>query len=153
MLTPKSSAEGIHKEMTKSRQPTSFIRRARIAQGRKELAASSDESLSRNSQKMEAAWKIVCEIREETERNGKDGLLGRIRVKRERVKLAKQGAFEGSVWSARKVVEKQKKARFVEADRTVNAATEQKARKPSSSEKPNKKRKRIVRFKRKRQNS
>ncbi|KAL8793642.1 MAG: hypothetical protein Q9195_003794 [Heterodermia aff. obscurata] len=121
--------KGIHKEMTKGRQPTAFIRRARIAQSRKEVEAQDEEDLIHDRQKVDLAWQIVCEIRKETERYGKGGVLGRIRVIQERRKMERQGAFKGSVWQAKKVVEEEKMSRFIEEDVATNAEVEENVRK------------------------
>ena len=113
--------KGIHKEMIKGRQPTAFIRRARIAQGRKEVEAQDEEDLIHYRQKVDLAWQIVGEIKKETERYGKGGLVGRIRVMQERRKLEREGAFKGSVWQAKKVVEERKMSRFIDEDVATNA--------------------------------
>ena len=117
--------KGVHKEMVKGRQPTAFIRRARIAQGRKEVKAQDEVDLNHDRQKIDLAWQIVCEIKKETERYGKGGFLGRIRVIQERRKMERQGAFNGSVWQARKVVEERKMSRFIEEDVATNAEVEE----------------------------
>ena len=117
--------KGIHKEMIKGREPTAFTRRARMAQGRKEVEAQDEEDLIHNRQKVDLAWQIVCEIKKETERYGKGGLMGRIRVIRERRKMERQGAFKGSVWQAKKIVEERKMSRFIEEDVATNAEVEE----------------------------
>ena len=117
--------KGIHKEMIKGRQPTAFIRRARIAQGRKEVKAQNEENLIHDRQKVDLAWQIVCEIKKETERYGKGGVWGRIRVIQERRKMEREGAFTGSVWQAKKVVEERKMSRFIEQDGPTNAEVEE----------------------------
>ena len=118
--------KGIHKEMLKGQQPTAFIRRARTVQGQRDLLKAQDEkTLPHDERQIDAAWKIICEIREETERNGKEGLLGRIRVKRERRQMEKQGAFKGSVWRAQKVVQNRKISRLIEEDNIAAAQKEE----------------------------
>ena len=111
--------------MIKGRQPTAFIRRARIAQGRKEVKAQDERDLTDDRQKVDLAWQIVCEIKKETERHGKGGFWGRIRVVQEKRKMERQGAFNGSVWQAKKVVEERKMSRFIEEDIATNAEVEE----------------------------
>ena len=144
--------KGLHKELHKGKQPTAFVRRARIAQGRNEFMNQDGKTLAAYAEKIEAACKIVCEIREETERKGKEGLIGRIRVKRERREMARQGAFKGSVWGAKKVVEERKMSRFVEEDRVLNAEVEGKAREQYNGGKKWRQGKRTIRFKREKRN-
>lgn len=122
------TSKGIHKELTKGRQPTAFVRRARIYQGRKESEALDEGARKRDEKQVEVAWKYVREIMEELERNGKEGLRGRIRRRWEIRKLDRQGAFKGSVWSAKKVVEERQKSRFIEEDKILKADIEKKAR-------------------------
>ena len=93
--------KGIHKELTRFRQPTAFIRHARIIQGDREVKAQDDQTLLFQREKIEAAWNIVCEIKKETERKGKEGFVGQMRVKRERRQMEKQGVFDGSGESSR----------------------------------------------------
>lgn len=108
------TSKGIHKELTKGRQPTALVRRARIFQGHKEFGALDEAARQRDEQQVEVAWKFVREIMEELETNGKEGLQGRLRRTWEMRKLGRQGAFKGSVWSAKKVVEEKQKTRFIE---------------------------------------
>ena len=133
--------------MLKGQQPTAFIRRARTVQGQRDLLKAQDEkTLPHDERQIDAAWKIVCEIREETERNGKEGLLGRIRVKRERRQMEKQGAFKGSVWRAQKVVQDRRKSRFIEEERIAASQKEQIASEQHDSGQDNWKSKARVHF-------
>ena len=110
------TSKGIHKELTKGRQPTAFVRRARIFQGQKEFGALDEAARQRDEQQVEVAWRLVREITEELEPNGKEGLQGRIRRRWEMRKLDRQGAFKGSVWSAKKTVEERQRSRFIKDD-------------------------------------
>ena len=103
--------KGIYKETTKSKQPTAFIRQARMFQGRKDVEAQSEGSLQRSEETVDAAWRIIREVKKEMEVNGKEGLLGRFRAKQEQRRMRRQGAFKGSVWGADKVIEERKKSR------------------------------------------
>lgn len=139
--------KGIHKEMLKGKQPTAFIRHARTVHGQRDLLKAQDEgTLRRDEEKVDAAWKIICEIREETERFGKEGLLGRIRVKHETRQMEKQGAFEGSVWTAKKVVEDRKKSRFIKEDRLAAPRYERTAREQDDAGVEGRRSKRMIHF-------
>ena len=125
LLSVAYTFKGIHMEMIKGRQPTAFIRRARTAQGRKEVKAQNEVDIIQHREKVDLAWQIVCEIRKETERYGKGGFVGRIRVMQEKRKMEREGAFRGSVWQAKKVVEERKMSRFVEEGVATNAEVEE----------------------------
>ncbi|KAL9124890.1 MAG: hypothetical protein Q9217_005833 [Psora testacea] len=96
--------KGIHKELTKGRQPTAFIRQARIIQGAKDMRAMDHVTKNREMVKVDTAWQIVGEIRAEVESCKQEGVKGRIAVLRERRKLDKMGAFE-NVGHAKKALE------------------------------------------------
>ena len=82
--------KGVHKELIKDKQPTAFIRRARIVQGRKDMKTLTAE----DETKVDAAWKVVVEIWNEVERAKKEGLLSRLRIEQARRRLLREGAFE-----------------------------------------------------------
>lgn len=86
--------KGVHKELTKSRQPTAFIRRARIIQGGRDVRALDGKAKERESAKIDAAWRIISEIRKEEETQREEGLKGRVAVLREQKKKEKKGAYE-----------------------------------------------------------
>lgn len=86
--------KGVHKEMVKSKQPTAFIRSARIIQGGKDLRSLKKAKLQEIEARVEKAWAIVVEIMKEVSRTKEEGLSGRWAVARERRRLEKTGAFE-----------------------------------------------------------
>jgi hypothetical protein len=116
------TAKGLHKEMVKHRQPTAFIRKARIIQGGKELralkvaSASSDvkdaflkpgevsvyaprkgETLKNVEEKVEDGWKIVIEVLDAADTVREQGILrlkGKLHLHRERMKWREAGALE-----------------------------------------------------------
>ena len=98
------SLKGVHKELIKSRQPTSFIRDARIIQGGKDVRALDGMAKERESAKVDAAWRIVSEIRRENEARKEAGFKGRMVVLKEKRKTTHMGAYE-SVGQAKKSLE------------------------------------------------
>lgn len=86
--------KGVHKEMLKGKQPTAFIRRARIIQGGQDMRSLKKAELRDTEMQIEKAWAMVLEIMKETQRTQEEGLSGRWAVARERRRLEKAGAFE-----------------------------------------------------------
>ena len=86
--------KGVHKEMVKGKQPTGYIRRARVLQGGKDIRALTQAELQETEIKIDKAWAIVLEIMKEIKRTKEEGLSGRWAVARERRRLEKTGAFE-----------------------------------------------------------
>lgn len=86
--------KGVHKEMVKSKQPTAFIRRARMIQSGEDIRALKKAELQGIESRIEQAWAVVAEIMEEINRTKEEGLGGRWAVARERRRLEKTGAFE-----------------------------------------------------------
>lgn len=77
--------KGLQKEAGKKRQPTHFIRRARIMQGRKDLAALSPEQKKEVEKKVLHGWGVMKEIWRamDRERDNK-GFKGRVKRFKER---------------------------------------------------------------------
>lgn len=86
--------KGVHKEMVKGKQPTAFIRHARILQGLKDMGNLKKGKLQETEVKVEEAWAMVVEIMKEVVRTKEEGLSGRWAVARHRRRLEKTGAFE-----------------------------------------------------------
>lgn len=108
--------KGVHKELVKSKKQklTHFIRSAKQLQGKQELSALDESTKRQVSDRIDAAWKIVMEIKHELEiTRQKEGLMGRITLAREKRRLSKQGAFE-SVDTTRKAFTKWKHERAAE---------------------------------------
>ncbi|KAL8820755.1 MAG: hypothetical protein Q9191_007451 [Dirinaria sp. TL-2023a] len=142
--------KGVHKEMIKNKQPTAFIRRSHIKQGRKDLAALDDEQQREVQQMIDTAWKVLEEIKNEQDIVRSEGAMGRIKVKRTKRNLNAQGAFE-SVPRAKKVVEDRKMNRFLEDEKKQNAAEESRTREQTEGQKKKEKtspgkRNRLVKF-------
>lgn len=108
--------KGVHKELVKSKKQklTHFIRNAKQLQGKQELSALDESTKRQVSDRIDAAWKIVMEIKYEIEiTQQKEGLIGRIKLAKETRRLSKQGAFE-SVDTTRKAFTKWKHERAAE---------------------------------------
>lgn len=116
--------KGVHKELIKSRQPTAFIRKARMIQGGQD--ARTLMAKQRELTKVDAAWRIVSEIRKEDERQKEEGLKGRVKVANEKRNMDKSGGFE-TVGHAKKALEtKQKERRERENSMAVRSSSEEK---------------------------
>ncbi|KAL8917547.1 MAG: hypothetical protein Q9172_005803 [Xanthocarpia lactea] len=104
--------KGLHKEMIKGKQPTHFIRRARIAQGVQDVKALDDVARRREDEKVEKAWQVVLDIAQELAVVKDEGFKAKWRFRREGRRLVKEGKFE-SVGSAAEALEEWKKERRV----------------------------------------
>ena len=102
--------KGVHKEIIKGRQPTAFIRRARMIQGAKDIRALDSMARERELTKLDAAWRIISEIRKEDEAQKEEGLKGRVALLKEKRKMEKNGAFE-TVEHAKKALESKQEER------------------------------------------
>ena len=96
--------KGVHKELIKGRQPTAFIRKARMVQGGKDAQALDDKVKQEELTKIDAAWRIVSEIRKEDEALKEEGLKGRVAVLNEKRKMGKNDTYE-TVGHAQKALE------------------------------------------------
>ena len=86
--------KGVHKELVKNKQPTQFIRRARIAQGVQDLRALDRDARVKEDEKAERAWQVVKEIIRERTQVKQKGLRAKIRFQRQSRRLVKEGKFE-----------------------------------------------------------
>ena len=102
--------KGVHKEMIKSRQPTAFICRARILQGVMDARSLDEMAKEREMTKIDAAWRIISEIRKEEETLREEGLKGRVAVLKEKRKMPKNGGYE-TVGQAKKALEMKQEER------------------------------------------
>lgn len=99
--------KGMHKELLKGRQPTAFIRRARIIQGGEDFRGLRAEERRADEEKMDAAWDVVLEIWNEVDKTKQEGLRSRMMIARERRRLERAGAFE-SIESTNRAFQKWK---------------------------------------------
>ena len=102
--------KGVHKELIKGRQPTAFIRRARILQGGQDAGALDDNGKQQELKKIDAAWQIICEIRKEDKAQMEEGVKGRVALLKERRKMGKNGTYE-TVGQAKKALETKRQDR------------------------------------------
>ena len=114
--------KGVHKEMVKGKQPTAFIRRARVMLGGKDKASLKKVKLQEIEARVEKAWAIVMEIMKEIDRTKEEGLSSRWAIARERRRLEKTGAFE-SVETAEQAFQMWKREREGERERESAAPT------------------------------
>ena len=138
--------KGVHKELVKNKQPTALIRRSRKLQGGKDLRALDEEQRREAEQKVDTAWRVLQEIKNEEDMVRSSGVMGRIKVIRAKRKLDAQGAFE-SVGHAKKVVEERKMSRFIEENKKAIAENEKRAveQSPQGSKSP--KKNKLIKFK------
>lgn len=92
--------KGVHKELVKSKQPTAFIRKARILQGQRDINQLEDKPKEKKEleDRLEHGWDIISQVwklMDEKRRGGGLGIKGRIKVMRERRTWHANGAFEG----------------------------------------------------------
>ena len=107
--------KGVHKEIIKGRQPTAFIRRARIVKGIQDLQALDQATRTSQTDKVNAAWRIICEIKEEEETHKQEGFKGKLAVLRQQRNISKQGAFEDIAGAERVLQNKQEQRRARES--------------------------------------
>jgi hypothetical protein len=100
--------KGIHKELLRSKQPTNFIRKARILEGRRDLHALDEEEARQAIETVCNEWSIVLQVWGIMEEKRSQGLRGRVHVMRERKTWKANGAFE-NVEMAKKAIEATRK--------------------------------------------
>lgn len=96
--------KGVHKELLKGKQPTRFIRRARITQGQRDLNELDDKSKVSAIDTVNHGWSVVQQVWAIMEAKRSQGLKGRLHVMRERKTWRANGAFE-NVGMAEKALE------------------------------------------------
>ena len=105
--------KGIHKELKKGKQPTKFIRRARMMQGQQETKALSSEDEEHIVQTIDRGWKVFLEWRKFMGKKKEEGVRGRLEYVREKKKWKDYEAFE-SIEQAEKVLEARKRGEDVD---------------------------------------
>ncbi|KAI9849857.1 MAG: hypothetical protein M1837_000071 [Sclerophora amabilis] len=86
--------KGIHKEIQRRRLPINFIRKARIIEGQRAAKALSDEERQVAVETVARGWKIVVEVRRQTEQARAEGLKGKWRARRQLREWREVGALE-----------------------------------------------------------
>lgn len=102
--------KGVHKELIKGRQPTAFIRRARVRQGAKDAQALDGKAKQQELAKINAAWQIISEIRMEDKVQKEEGLKGRVALLKEQRKMGKNETYE-TVAQAKKALQMRQEER------------------------------------------
>ncbi|KAG0651468.1 UDP-glucose:sterol glucosyltransferase 80A2 [Hyphodiscus hymeniophilus] len=106
--------KGVHKELLKSKQPTKFIRRARIMQGQRDLEALDEEEERKVKEAVYHGWAVVQQVHAIMEETRAQGLKGKVKVLRERKEWRANGAFE-NVEMAEKAVAAKKQGESLES--------------------------------------
>ena len=140
--------KGIHKELVKGRQPTHFIRMARIIQGEQDLQGLSEADRETTINAINKAWKIITGVKREFDAMKERGLHGRIAQYRERREWRKHGAFE-NVKQANRALEAKKQGKDFEVIFKRQRKELEKAKRPrkSAMENKHKSKKRVVKEK------
>ncbi|KAM3065171.1 hypothetical protein ACMFMG_010367 [Clarireedia jacksonii] len=112
--------KGVHKQLVRGKQPTAFIRKARILQGRRDIIALERPGKEREKRKVVEevmhGWDVIEEVwglMEESRKDGGLGIMGRWRVMRERKTWKAGGAFEG-VGAAEEAVKAKREGKGLE---------------------------------------
>ena len=100
--------KGVHKELLKGRQPTKFIRKARILEGQRDLAALDEKDSKKVIETVTHGWSVVQQVWAIMEEKRSTGLRGRIHVMKERKLWRANGAFE-NVEMAEKALDARRK--------------------------------------------
>lgn len=88
--------KGVHKELLKGRQPTNFIRKARILQGQRDLRCCDENERKAVQKTVSHGWSVVQQVWSIMEDKRAQGLKGRAQAMKERKTWRLNGAFEVS---------------------------------------------------------
>lgn len=105
--------KGLHKELLKNKQPTAFIRKARILEGQRDLYNLDDKEAKRIGDVVTHGWSVVQQIWAVMEEKRAHGLIGKLHVMKERKIWRANGAFE-NVEMAEKALEATRKGQSLE---------------------------------------
>jgi hypothetical protein len=86
--------KGLHKELLKGKQPTYFIRKARIIEGTRDLRALNEQEKKKAIETVAHGWSVVQQVWAIMEQRKAQGLKGRLKVMKERKTWRANGAFE-----------------------------------------------------------
>ena len=107
------TAKGLHKQMTRHKQPTSFIRKARIMQGQRDLRQCNETEKQKAMEMVSHGWSIVQQFWALMDQKHGEGLTGKVAAKKERNAWKLSGAFE-NVQMAEKALEASKHGESLE---------------------------------------
>ncbi len=116
--------KGVHKELIKGRQPTAFIRKARMIQGGEDARELGAMAREHELTKIEAAWRIISDIQKEDDAHNDEGLKGRIAVLKDQRKMGKNGAYE-NLSHAKKALETKQEDRKERESVAVAGSTDE----------------------------
>ncbi|KAH8601371.1 hypothetical protein B0O99DRAFT_648725 [Bisporella sp. PMI_857] len=88
------TAKGVHKEFTKHKQPTNFIRKARIMQGQRDLKDLSPAEMEKAREVISHGWSVAQQFRVIVEGKRREGMRGKAQARKERRNWEESGAFE-----------------------------------------------------------
>ncbi|KAF4617008.1 hypothetical protein G7Y89_g15141 [Cudoniella acicularis] len=106
--------KGVHKELLKGKQPTHFIRKARVLEGSRQLQALDGTETKKAVDAVCHGWSVVQQIWALMDEHRSHGLKGRVRLLRERRTWRVNGAFE-DVEMAEKALEARRKGESLES--------------------------------------
>lgn len=86
--------KGVHKELLKHKQPTHFIRKARIMEGQRDLGGLDEKEKTTAIEIVNHAWGVVQQIWALQDEKRSQGIRGKLHVMRERKMWHANGAFE-----------------------------------------------------------
>lgn len=95
--------KGVHKELLKSKQPTYFIRKARIVQGQRDYNELNDLEKKGATQEVLHGWSVVQQVFDIMQEKRARGLVGKFQAMRERKMWHTNGAFENVEMAERAV--------------------------------------------------
>lgn len=124
--------KGIHKELQKKKEPTFYIRQARILQGQKDLGELSEKDRIASTEAVLAGWNTNLELAKLEGRKKSEGLRGRLEFRRQRKHWHAHGAFE-DVGQAQRALEARARGDDVDKVFAKQEQTQKKAEKPRES--------------------
>ncbi|KAG9243489.1 hypothetical protein BJ878DRAFT_510508 [Calycina marina] len=102
------TAKGLQKQFTRHKQPTSFIRKARIMQGHRDIFECSHEEQAKVKQTVAHGWDVIQQFWDLMDQTHGQRLTGKIARRKERDAWKSSGAFE-NVKAAEKALEIRRK--------------------------------------------
>jgi len=123
------TAKGLHKQLTRHKQPTSFIRKARIMQGQRDLRQCSEPEKQKAMEMVSHGWSIVQQFWALMDQKHGEGLSGKVAARKERNAWKSSGAFE-NVQMAEKALEASKNGESLEGVFAEQEKEKKLARKP-----------------------
>ena len=125
--------KGIHKELVKNREPTNFVRRARMVEGRIDMdALGIGEKRERTFEAVNQAWDLVLEMRRDRQKAKQEGFKERVKLWNEKRRWEREGKLE-NVHSVQKALDAKRKS---EAPTSQTNVDDQSVRSKQATESP-----------------